>query len=83
MEFLFRNVHDLHQKPTIEHKNQVLICGLHVVTFKFANFQEQLDRDKTNVIDKTYIRKTNKNIWWFPTILSSLWLLSFVLYHQL
>ena len=42
MQFLFRNVHDLHQKPTIEHKNQVLISGRHVVTSKFANFQEQL-----------------------------------------
>ena len=58
-------------------------CGGHFVTPKFANFQAQQHRDKVPRAVKIYNRNKNKNINQLPTLLSSLWCLYFVLYHQL
>ena len=58
-------------------------CGRHFVTPKFANFQAQQHRDKIPRAVKIYNRNKNKNIYRLPTLLSSLWCLYFVLYHQL
>ena len=83
MLFLFRNDHVLRHKSTIEHKNQVLICGRHFVTPKFANFQAQQHRYKIPRAVNIYDRNVNKSIYRLSTLLSSLWCLYFVLYHQL
>ena len=72
MLFLFRNDHVLRHKSTIEHKKQVLICGSHFVTPKFANFQAKQHRDEIPRVVKIYNRKRNKNICRLPTLLSSL-----------
>ena len=60
-----------------------LICGGHFVTPNFANSQAWQLRVKIPIALKIYNINKNKNMFRLPTLLSSLWCLYFVLYHQL